>query len=375
MVADPSRRRFPGRMTMSRGVARASLALAMTAAVVTVWAQPAQANPPCGASVTVNLVLTGNLICAGTALVVTADNVVIDLNGFTVSGNGTGDGILVLRSRVTIRNGTVQRFETGILLQGVGEGDSEDDLVSRVTARGNYSGIKLVNSDRSTITDSVLTANVYVGAELRVQSDRNRIVRTQVTANDVGVSINEGSDTNTVGESTFSKNTVGVLLTDGGDDNLVQSNTITGNLEGGVEIKGPGAGGNIVRANRITSNGVGVLMCCGGVLDGNQILGNSVLSNAASGILILVDLAPNTIVADNIARNNGFGAPLDPRDPGESDDGIHVDSVFQSLVTITHNAADQNADLGIEAAGQIVDGGGNTAVGNGNPAQCVGVVC
>jgi hypothetical protein len=34
-----------------------------------------------------------------------------------------------------------------------------------------------------------------------------------------------------------------------------------------------------------------------------------------------------------------------------------------------------NADLGIEAASNTTDGGGNKARHNGNPAQCVGVVC
>ena len=39
------------------------------------------------------------------------------------------------------------------------------------------------------------------------------------------------------------------------------------------------------------------------------------------------------------------------------------------------NHAFFNADLGIFAAPGVIDGGGNKAKHNGNPAQCVGVRC
>jgi hypothetical protein len=44
-------------------------------------------------------------------------------------------------------------------------------------------------------------------------------------------------------------------------------------------------------------------------------------------------------------------------------------------VTVEKNRADDNRDLGIEAEAGAVDGGGNKASGNGNPAQCVNVAC
>jgi parallel beta-helix repeat protein len=40
-------------------------------------------------------------------------------------------------------------------------------------------------------------------------------------------------------------------------------------------------------------------------------------------------------------------------------------------VTLGSNRADRNADLGIEATSGVIDGGGNRAKHNGNPAQCV----
>jgi hypothetical protein len=39
------------------------------------------------------------------------------------------------------------------------------------------------------------------------------------------------------------------------------------------------------------------------------------------------------------------------------------------------NSANNNGDLGIESIEGTIDGGGNRAGGNGNPLQCVNVVC
>ena len=45
------------------------------------------------------------------------------------------------------------------------------------------------------------------------------------------------------------------------------------------------------------------------------------------------------------------------------------------LVTVSSNHADRNDDLGIEATEQVTDGGGNTAMRNGDKRQCVNVPC
>jgi large repetitive protein len=54
------------------------------------------------------------------------------------------------------------------------------------------------------------------------------------------------------------------------------------------------------------------------------------------------------------------------------DDGIDVEAPG---TTVRRNAATDNGDLGIEAVSGVIDGGGNTASGNGNPLQCTNVFC
>ena len=84
---------------------------------------------------------------------------------------------------------------------------------------------------------------------------------------------------------------------------------------------------------------------------------NSVFANTADGIL--VTNSANVLIDRNRAGRNG-------------DDGIDVESPG---VTISSNIANFNADFGIEAVPGVIDGGGNKAHGNGNPAQCVNVQC
>jgi parallel beta-helix repeat protein len=100
--------------------------------------------------------------------------------------------------------------------------------------------------------------------------------------------------------------------------------------------------------------------------DGNACVGIALFGahgNAVEGNVAGIHVRPRsraTLVAANLARFNGGG------------DGIHVDN---PLTTISANPADDNLDYGIEAVAGVTDGGGNTATGNGNPAQCLNVAC
>ena len=73
----------------------------------------------CGDTLTSDTTLTANLACSGTALVVGADGITIDLNGYTISGDGTGLGIDNTGGydNVTIKNGTITGFQ--VVTRGV----------------------------------------------------------------------------------------------------------------------------------------------------------------------------------------------------------------------------------------------------------------
>ena len=59
--------------------------------------------------------LTGNRLCNSTGIIVEANNVTIDLCGFSLIGNNTGSGIYMTdRTNIEIRNGTICNFYYGI---------------------------------------------------------------------------------------------------------------------------------------------------------------------------------------------------------------------------------------------------------------------
>jgi hypothetical protein len=57
---------------------------------------------------------------------------------------------------------------------------------------------------------------------------------------------------------------------------------------------------------------------------------------------------------------------------GNGDDGIDV---RRAGTLLRANSANRNGDLGISAVAGVIDGGANRAAGNGNPAQCAGIIC
>ena len=104
--------------------------------------------------------LTGNLSSSGTGITVSADDVTIDLMGYTISGGGTGYGIYMSsRSNVEIRNGTVQGFHTGIYESSI---DGEGHRVINIRAILNRFGIYL-RSSGNLVKDCTANGNVYHG--------------------------------------------------------------------------------------------------------------------------------------------------------------------------------------------------------------------
>jgi hypothetical protein len=204
----------------------------------------------------------------------------------------------------------------------------------------------------------------------------------------------------------------------------------------GVRFEAVDAGcrsGSHVRGNSIHGNGVGVWMAgCNGTVDDNLILRNSsrgaviedhgrvevsrnvisgngaegvhaiylatvgvshnrIVSNGGDGVHLdggIGPYAPGGTVRDNrIARNGGDGVHTTGvwdsdttiernRTERNGDDGIDVDiGEYGGPITVRANRAFFNGDLGIEADPGTIDGGGNRASHNGNPAECVAVRC
>lgn len=307
--------------------------------------------------------------CPGTGLVVRADNVTIDLNGFTIDSAGSGDAVgLDINSRrnVHVQNGTIRDFPTGVAVI-----DSSRVRLSRLTLVDNsLFGVLLVRSDRDRIEQSRAfhtTADHGNAAILLFQSDHNRIQQNTLTRNGDGINLVQSTH-NAILQNVSSRSGAGIGLVDHSHRNLIALNTTDGNVDTGILLD-VHDDRNVIRFNEARANqfaGIAV-----GASDHNQVAHNVTDGNFGSGIAILDD-AVGTVVEHNSANRNG-SAPFDcqPLCP-TLDDGIHVDAPRTFL---GDNVANHNTDLGIQAVKGIVDEGGNEARANGDPSQCRGVIC
>lgn len=100
---------------------------------------------------------------------------------------------------------------------------------------------------------------------------------------------------------------------------------------------------------------------------GNLALGNSILDSTFIPDP-LIGASVDGLLVNAQARRTLL---LHNRATGDVNDGIHVQS---RSTLIVGNVADDNGNYGIEAVPGVV-AAGNRASGNGNPAQCLNVVC
>lgn len=113
----------------------------------------------CGLTISTNFTLEKDLVgCAGDGIVVTGDNLTIDLDGHSILGlrkERTAGIRLSGVSGVTIENGTVASFERGIYLT-----NTKDVIVDRVAVNANrYEGLMAYQSSAVSVVDSSFANN------------------------------------------------------------------------------------------------------------------------------------------------------------------------------------------------------------------------
>ncbi len=128
-----------------------------------------------------SFVLANDLTCPGDAFVIHVDNVVLDLNGHTLTGPGMGpqtwpnpqlDSVGVRtggHTGVTVRNGKISGFSTGVYFVDMVRSSIED-----VYSEKNRYGFYIHASTAITITRSTAFANIY---GLHIQNSSNNVIQ------------------------------------------------------------------------------------------------------------------------------------------------------------------------------------------------------
>jgi parallel beta-helix repeat protein len=151
----------------------------------TIGASPQSAQ--CGQRVTKDFLLANDMTCTTDAFVINADNVTLDLGGHTITGPGMGpqtwpqpqlDTVGVRtggHTGITIRNGTIGQFSTGIYFI-----DMEKSRIEDVTSERNRFGFYIHASRQNAIRRSTVVGNIY-GLHLQDANDNivegNKLIR------------------------------------------------------------------------------------------------------------------------------------------------------------------------------------------------------
>lgn len=245
----------------SRNLVALTSGAALAIVGVTAVASPATAagHIECGDTILEDTVLISDLVCDGTtdALIVGADNVVLDLGGHTITGpgayQGTGSGIrLTGRSGVTVQKGTITGFQSGVVIDS-----GADNTVTKVSAVANDRGVTLANAAGSLVSQSTFADNGRDGVAIGGAGSAGSVVtQNTITGNVWGITINATPDA-TLSRNTIDANRFGIAVFAGASAAVVSQNTVTNSVFDGIETSGDTTGSTVSQNTSSFNGGYG----------------------------------------------------------------------------------------------------------------------
>jgi hypothetical protein len=364
-----------GRLRVGPVVALAAATALLMGALFTGTA--AASHVECGDEITEDTTLDGDVgPCPGPGLIIAADNVTLDLDGHSVTGNPAARaathtdqaGVLFrMVSGSTVRDGTVEQFDAGIAIRG-GSGN----VVDNVTVQDNINyrvvtgvdadpgpttpscdygdGIAVFNSEDNVVEDSRIVNNGPLsGVSLVEDSDGNRVSRNVIADNDIvnrtplglNTVCGTGPDQGPMRRGRTMQDSGVRIEGPGADDNRVQQNEVTGNGLTGIAIHGyvcrppatspfppaPNNGGNLVFKNDVSDTGS----------DGLDSIADGI-ATLATGPPEVVCVAHSNTIKNNVSSDNDR-------------DGIFMGGRGSHDNTVVNNVVDDNARDGLRLEG------------------------
>ena len=274
--------------------------------------------------------INGSPLFSGFACIrISASNVLLDCNGFSITNNGTfvSGGIVTegpaaaAISAVTVQNCVVSDYSQGIV--AINTDDSTftnntvfDNLFSGITARdgstGNVFSFNTVfgndengigisdNSDGNTLSGNIAHDNGEDGIELS-SVDGNTLGGNNAYNNSVFGFDLVTSDSNSLSDNLAQGNGLsGFRLTTSSDSNTYTNNTASDNGDDGFELSGSTM--NTFTGNTAYNHSDGILLATGS--SDNVFSGNLIQENSIDGVRIITSSDGN-VFADNIIHGSG----------------------------------------------------------------------
>ncbi|WP_162605917.1 right-handed parallel beta-helix repeat-containing protein [Jiangella aurantiaca] len=323
----------------------------------------------CGQIITESTKLAADVTgCLGQGIAIGAPNIVLDLNGHTVSSGlvlepGEEDNLTPgIRSgypNVEIRNGTVTNFGYGVLL---GPGSVHSEVHGMTLVRNALTGVQLFDADNgrlgSTVHDNVFDSNGETGLQLMSGTEGALIENNHFVSNGMSIHVFD-SHRNVIRGNTISgiildpalDSDAGIVLENGSRQNVLENNDVSDTGDAGIKIH-QGSHGNIVRGGVLVRNGdAGVI-----VQDADRIEIDGVLAHQQSDGGVVLSNSSNSVVKNSELGYNPSG----------------VDAARTNYLVVENNDVSHSLQAGIalgDGVGMVIRG--NIANNNGGPGISV----
>jgi len=285
------------------------------------------------------------------------DDIIIDGNGYTLRGSGTGIGIGTMFGGIenlTIRNLCIENFETGIVV-GYPHDDSPFQTYYNISGndieKNNY-GIRIYYCSSINVNANNIANNRY---GMRIESSANNTINANYISanNDSGIQLYSCSNNNITANNLTANSYYGILL-DHSTDNSISGNTFINNglhlwnsIHNSVEDNIVN-GKPLVYLEDVSNYSVGeagqvILVNCD-----NIRVENLNLSKATTGLELC--WTNNTIISSNNMTANGLW-------------GIYLYSSSNNSIT-GNNVADNLRGVWLDFASNYNTIAGNNITGN-----------
>ncbi|MFH1630771.1 MAG: right-handed parallel beta-helix repeat-containing protein, partial [Candidatus Aenigmatarchaeota archaeon] len=320
----------------------------------------------CGETIISSLTLTGNLSeCNGTGIGLGADNIILDCGGYSLIGNGTGNGVSVTDYlNITITGCEIVNFSDGVRCT-----NTNNSLVHNNTVRNNTgNGIILVSSFNDTITNNVVHNNTEVGIfpyqsdiinissniifsnqehETELQGNHSMIFNNTIS-NGLGnglTAMNSLNNTITY-NNIYNMSSFGMSFVDS-FNNTLSNNLIYNSTNHGFMFNG--SDNNNITNNNVTLNNYGIFFLNSSY---NRVSGGNLSANTGGGVGFLDVSTYNNITDLNIQDNVAYGITFSFYSPFGWIADNDYNSIFRNNIT--------GSDVGIN----VVNSTNNTFTNN-----------
>ncbi len=189
--------------------------------------------------------LQNNISTTGTCFNITADNITLDGNGYSITGDGnSGDwGVYSeSRSNITVKNIIVTNFSRGIYLIY-----SNNSLIENSTSIENSQyGIFLASSFNNIVKDSTANSNLFYGI-VAANSNNNKIINNIVDSNTYyGIYLDTSSDNLVSGGNINASGQYAIRLQGGSLNNNLTNITITNSVQNDIFFASAGINGTYI---------------------------------------------------------------------------------------------------------------------------------